>query len=211
MDNSRADEWIAPAGARRRRTLAAALLAAALFRCEAAAADEPHVLFLRGWFGVFSTGMDTMAGELRNKGIKAEVAGHLHWGTAVETIISDRSAGKTGPIVLVGHSQGANNVIDMARKLQARKIPVDLLITLAPLNQDPIPVNVARAVNFYQSPGWGAPLAPERGFRGTISNVNVPDITVTHITIDKSAKVQEDVVREVTAAVRGKSAAAPKR
>jgi hypothetical protein len=38
---------------------------------------ETHVYLLRGWFGVFSTGLDSLADELRNKGIKAEAVGHL--------------------------------------------------------------------------------------------------------------------------------------
>ena len=37
---------------------------------------ETHVYLLRGWFGVFSTGLDSLAGELRSKGIKAEAVGH---------------------------------------------------------------------------------------------------------------------------------------
>src|SRR5262249_39014863 len=151
---------------------------------------ETQVYFLRGWFGVFSAGMDQMAEEMRGKGIKAEALGHLAWKTTVSKIVAERAAGKTGPLVLVGHSQGANNVIEMARALQDKKIPVDLLITLAPYNQDPVPGNVARAVNFYQIGGWGAPLSGDKGFRGKISNVDVSgDIISTHVNIDKNEKV----------------------
>src|SRR5690349_5658709 len=91
-----------------------------------AASAEPHVYFLRGLFGVFSTGMDAMDEQLRNKGVKAEAIGHLAWKGAVDKIVADRAAGKPGPLVLVGHSQGANNVIEMARELEKKKIPVDL-------------------------------------------------------------------------------------
>jgi hypothetical protein len=166
---------------------------------------EPRVLFLRGWFGVFSTGLDTLADELKAKGIKAEVAGHLHWEASVAEIVKARAAGETGPLILVGHSAGANNVIDMARALEPRKITVDLLITLAPLLQNPVPANVLRAVNFYQAPGWGAPLAGDRGFKGKLNNVNlIDDPTILHVSIDKSTRVQADIRREIEAAVRGK-------
>jgi hypothetical protein len=37
------------------------------------------VVLLRGWFGVFSTGLDSVADQLRAQGIKAEIAGHLNW------------------------------------------------------------------------------------------------------------------------------------
>ncbi len=119
---------------------------------------ETRVYLLRGWFGVFSTGLDSLAEELRSKGIKAETIGHLAWRSTVSNIVKDHATGKSGPLVLVGHSQGANNVIEMARLLEREKIPVDLLVTLAPLLQDPVPGNVVRAINYYHSPGWGAPV-----------------------------------------------------
>src|SRR5215831_9138940 len=74
---------------------------------------ETRVYLLRGWFGVFSTGLDNLAAELKGKGIKAETVGHLAWKTTVSKIIKEQASGKGGPLVLVGHSQGANNVIDM--------------------------------------------------------------------------------------------------
>ncbi len=181
------------------------LTIALLFMSTPGFAAESRVLFLRGWFGVFSTGLDTLADQLKAKGIKAEVAGHLHWDAAVTDIVRARAAGETGPLVLVGHSAGANNVIDMARALEKHKITVDLLITLAPLLQNPVPANVLRAVNYYQSPGWGAPLAGDKGFHGKLSNNNlIDDPTILHASIDKSTRVQADILREIDAAVRGK-------
>ena len=168
-------------------------------------AAEGRILLLRGWFGVFSTGLDDLAEQLRTKGMNAEAIGHLAWKAQVDRIAKDRAAGKTGPIVLVGHSQGANNVIEMARMLKGHNIQVDLLVTLAPFMQDPIPTNVARAVNYYQAPGWGAPLHAEAGFRGKLSNIDVGgDLSVTHITIDKSSRVQAELVREIAAAYRSR-------
>src|SRR3979411_2226790 len=57
---------------------------------------ETQVYLLRGWFGVFSTGLDTMADDLRTKGVKAETVGHLAWKSTVANIIKDRKAGKSG-------------------------------------------------------------------------------------------------------------------
>src|SRR5271154_3430409 len=104
------------------------VLTIAVLWCNCAVAADTRGILLRGWFGVFSTGLDGLADELKAKGIKAEAAGHLYWTTAVDEIVRDRAAGKTGPIVLIGHSQGANNVIDAARSLEAHKIPVDLVV-----------------------------------------------------------------------------------
>jgi hypothetical protein len=180
-------------------------MAIALLWSSCALADEPRVLLLRGWFGVFSTGLDSLADELRAKGVNAEVAAHLYWSTAVSDILRDRAAGKTGPIVLVGHSQGANNVIDVARSLETHNVPVDLLVTLAPFMQYPIPSNVVRAINYYQSPGWGAPITPDRGFHGKLSNIDVgDDLSISHINIDKNARVHADILREIAAMSQAK-------
>ena len=168
------------------------LVLVALIWCNCAQAAEPRVLLLRGWFGVFSTGMDSLADELRANGIDAQVAGHLHWAKAVEDILRERSAGRAAPLILVGHSQGGNNVIDIARALEPHHVTVDLIVTLAPFMQDPVPGNVLRAVDYYQSPGWGAPLAPGRGFRGSLSNIDVAnDLSITDITIDTERESEE--------------------
>jgi hypothetical protein len=176
------------------------LLGAVLFCSDNALAAEPRVILLRGWFGVFSTGLDSVADQLKAVGIEAEVVGHLNWSNEVAEILHDRSAGRVGPLVLVGHSQGANNAIDMARSLQAYNVTVDLLVTLSPFLQNPIPANVVKAINYYQGPGWGQPLEADRGFHGKIVNNNlVDDPTISHIGMDKSAKVQAEILREITA------------
>src|SRR5215469_14252434 len=80
-----------------------------------ALATGPRVILLRGWFGVFSTGLDSIADQLKAEGIKTEVAGHLNWSNEVADILRDRAAGHGGPLGFVGQSQGANTAIDMAR------------------------------------------------------------------------------------------------
>jgi len=100
----------------------------------------------------------------------------------------------------VGHSQGANNVIDIARSLESHNVTVDLLVTLSPYNQNPIPANVVKAINYYQSPGWGQAIAADQGFHGKILNFNLADdLTIWHISIDKSARVEAEIVHEITA------------
>jgi hypothetical protein len=172
----------------------------ALSWCDPALAAGPRVFLLRGWFGIFSTGLDSVADQLRAFGIEAEVAGHLNWSNEVGEILRDRSAGRTDRLVLVGHSQGANNVIDMARSLEGYNVTVDLLVTLSPFLQKPIPANVVKAINYYQAPGWGQPIAADGGFHGKIVNINLADdATISHIGIDKSPRIQAEIVQEITA------------
>jgi hypothetical protein len=166
---------------------------------------ETRVYLLRGWFGVFSTGLDSIADDLNRKGIKAEAIGHLAWESTVSEIVKAHAANINDHLVLVGHSQGANNVIDMARLLEKEKIPVDLLVTLAPLMQDPVPRNVRWAINYYHSPGWGAPVTADPGYHGKLSNVNLGgDIGISHITMDKSSKIQGEIERAVLAVAQAR-------
>ena len=177
---------------------AALLLSIALSRSTVALSTEPRVLLMRGWFNVFSTGMDDLGDKLRARGINAEVKPHTYWDTALAEILQERAAGKVAPIVLIGHSQGANNAVVLAHSLKPHHVPVDLLITLAPFMQDVIPSNVVRAINYYQAPGWGSPLVPGPGFHGKITNNDLSsDLAVFHITIDKTSKVHEAIIREV--------------
>jgi hypothetical protein len=185
------------------RSTAIALLAtiAVLLGCSMTfAAGPPKVILLRGWFGVFSMGLDGVASDLKAHGVDAEVAGHLNWQNEVTEILRERAAGQTRPLILIGHSQGANNIIDMARALEAQHVPVDLLITLSPFMQNRVPANVIRAVNYYQAPGWGQALEAEPGFHGKLINNNLAeDPTISHIGIDKSTKIQTDILREIAA------------
>jgi hypothetical protein len=167
---------------------------------------ETRVYLIRGWFGVFSTGLDGIATELRRQGIQAETIGHLQWKPTADAIVSERAARASGPLVLVGHSQGGNDAIKLARELQPHDVTVDLLITLAPFQQDPVPGNVARAINYYQSGGWGSPLMAAPGSKVEIANIDMGSAAATfHVNIDKNAKVQAEVVAAIAALAQRRS------
>jgi pimeloyl-ACP methyl ester carboxylesterase len=176
------------------------IMAVALLWCEGALAAEPRVLLLRGWLNLFSGGLDRLADELKARGIKAEVRRHLYWTTAVTDILRDRAAGNVSPLILVGHSQGGNDAIEIARALQVSHVPVDLVVTLDPYGPKPVPANVGRAINYYQAGGWGSPLTPEPGFRGKLSNFDLAgDPTIFHFNIDNSDKIHAEILREIQA------------
>jgi len=92
---------------------------------------------------------------------------------------------------------------------RTHNVRVDLLVTLVPLMQNPVPANVVRAINYYQSPGiWGSPLAADPGFHGKLTNIDVADDpTILHISIDKSARIHSDISREILALSRTKTTA----
>ena len=191
------------------RWAAVAVVAAALLRCDGAVAAETRAILLRGYLGLFSGGLDRLADELRTRGINVDVRKHLYWTTVVSDILRERAAGKIGTLILIGHSQGGNDAIEIARGLEVSRVPVDLLVTLDPYGQKPVPANVARAVNYYQRGGWGLALIPEPGFRGKLVNNDLAaDMTISHFNIADNDDIHTDVLHEVDALLQANEQAA---
>lgn len=163
------------------------------------ATRQGEVYLLRGFADVFSRGLDEMGAELDAKGVVAHVQGHLTWRTVAAKIIEDRRLYGRRPVILIGHSLGANAVISIAEKLAAAGIRVDYLATFAATAPDPVPGNVRRVVNYYfATNGWGEPLVPAPGFVGSLSNRDFSKSDVVgHFNIDKQRPLQREVVREV--------------
>jgi hypothetical protein len=91
-------------------------LAVAFGATPGAAQPQPraHVYLLRGLFNVFSLGMDSLTEELKRRGVDATVHGYGEWQTLADRAAADYKAGKEGPIILIGHSLGADAVMEMA-------------------------------------------------------------------------------------------------
>lgn len=164
-----------------------------------AAASWGEVYLLRGFADVFSRGIDEMGAELNALGIAAHVQGHLTWRGVARQIIADTKRNGRIPVVLVGHSLGANAVISIAERLAGEGIAVDYMATFAATAPDPVPGNVRRAVNYYfATNGWGEPLVPGPGFRGSLRNRDFSrSETIGHFNIEKQRPLQAEVVREV--------------
>ena len=78
------------------------------------AQSRAHVYLLRGLMNIFSLGMDTLCDELNKRGIYATVYNHTAWQELADQAAADYKTGKEGPIILIGHSLGANAVMQMA-------------------------------------------------------------------------------------------------
>jgi hypothetical protein len=169
---------------------------------------RPRVYLLRGLFNVFSLGMDSLAAKIRAHGIDAVVANHAEWYDLAEALAADRAAGRLPrAIAFVGHSFGGDDIVNCAQELARSGIPVALLIGVDPVSPPPIPGNVRRAVNYWQSNnGFGAPYAAGPGFHGSLVNADIEtnrrDLNsgdVGHSTIDKEARVQAAILRDILA------------
>lgn len=170
-------------------------------RARSARHKPGHVYLLRGLLNIFSLGMDDLADKMKRRGIDAAVYEYGGWESLCEDAARRYRAGK-GPIILIGHSLGADSVIYMSNRLGKMGIPVALVVAFDPVH--PVPLTgktTASFVNLYQSDnGWGQPVRRGRGFRGRLSNVDLRKHTeISHTTIDKSPQLHSRVIHHVLA------------
>jgi len=165
----------------------------------AKAASGADVFLLRGFAGVFSRGLDQIGKDLNRRGVKARVLPHSAWRRVTEIIIDNRHRYGRRPVVLIGHSIGANVALKIATALKRKRIKVDLLATFAATNVIRVPSNVGMVTNYYfETNGWGVPLQPGPGFSGKLSNFDFSnDRAVGHFNIEKQPKLQRRVIRDV--------------
>ena len=125
------------------------------------AAPRAHVYLLRGLMNIFSLGMDTLAEELNRRGVYATVDNHADWESLADSAAANYKAGKEGPIILIGHSLGADAVMAMAAYLGRRGVPVALVVPFDGTASFAASANVARVLNltqhYYMSARAGLP------------------------------------------------------
>ncbi len=172
-----------------------------------------NVYLLRGFIGIFSTGIDQLGEQINQQGVHAMVFQDDQWSSLADTI-KQKYANKPHiePLILIGHSYGADDVLRIARKLDDANIKVDLLITLDPVTPPKVPKNIAFCYNLYQSNGvfdtmpWlrGIPLTPEKAIPGQLVNANIrTDRTdllepgLDHFNIEKKEKIHKEVIAKV--------------
>jgi len=170
------------------------------------AAPPAHVYLLRGLMNIFSLGMDTLQGELARRGVDATVDNHSEWQALADQAAANYRAGREGPIILIGHSLGADAVMEMARYLGTKGVPVALVVPFDGTESFEASANVARVINFTQH--YFMSRGP--GFHGSLLNVDLrSDPNIDHLTIDKSPRLHARVIAEVLAIVGGHRAAEP--
>lgn len=170
-----------------------------------------HVYCMRGWLGIFSTGIDDLA-NLIDKEVPAVPVADEEWRRLRDFIIAQDQAGNLKhPLILVGHSYGADDSIRVAAELAQHNIKVDLLVTLDPVTPPKVPGNVGRMVNIYKShpatdsfPFWrGIEITPENA-EVPVTNINLREAklpfdtqSIDHINIEKTPGVHAMVLEEI--------------
>ncbi len=168
------------------------------------AGSAPHVYLMRGLMNIFSLGMDELAGKIAHYGISAVVYNHTQADAIVAQVVQSYRAGNHGPIILVGHSLGADAVMTMAQSLNRSGVPVALVIPFDGTASFTAPKNVACVINLTQR--LYAYMRAGSGFHGKLQNVDVSsDGSIDHFTIDKSPRLQSLALNDILQAARGQS------
>lgn len=173
-------------------------------KAQARADDTPPIYIMRGGLNIFSTGMDVLAQELTDKGYPATSDTFEDWRTEMAKMIAAYQK-HPYPIVIIGHSYGAEAALLMAYRLRDANVPVALLVFYDLTDSGRVPGNVAHVLNFRSSSATGIDVTVTGGygFTGTIDNITRPDLN--HIDIDKAEDLHEKTI-EAVAALFGKPA-----
>ena len=168
-------------------------------------ASATQVYLIRGFLNVFSLGMDSLADELRSVGISATVANHTQWQGIADEIAANYKAGRRGPIVLVGHSFGADAVMAMGEYLGQMGVPVSLIVPFDGTSSHAASANVARVLNLYKNQGVKITRGP--GFHGELTNYYVSDGNITHMNIDDDSRLHRMVINKIRGTLNLRSTA----
>lgn len=171
----------------------------------AAATRTGEVYLMRGLMDIFSRGMDSMAAKLRRQGVYAMDTSYTKWQEISEDIIA-RSKRKevSYPIIIMGHSLGANDASKMATYLGQNGVKVAYVVAFDPTEPGYVGKNIRRVVNYYLPNGKNRILKGS-GFKGSLKNVNVSDMPdIKHTNVEKNPKLQGRVISRVIKMTRKK-------
>ncbi len=191
-----------------KRIAGAAILAALAFvhpLAADAAVPKPQkgsVYLFRGLANVFSLGLDALSQELAKRGVQSTVLNYNGWMSVAQDIEDRyRTDKNTLPVIVMGHSFGADVTLELSAELKKHGIPVALIVEFDAVTQKIVPSNVKHVINFYEPEGIGLKLEGEPGFHGKIDNVDLSksDPDIGHLNIEKSEKLHARAIAAVLA------------
>lgn len=165
---------------------------------------EVHTM--RGGLGVFSIGMNQLqVATAKRFKVPSSSSMWYNAGNVSRSIIAYHYKHQSQrPVILVGHSLGANEQIKVARNLGKAGIPVALLVTIDAVSPTRVPANVKHVLNIYK-PGFvpmfsGLKLTAVNPEATQIENLNVnalKGMQVNHFTIDKDSVLQAMILNRI--------------
>jgi hypothetical protein len=157
-----------------------------------------EVYFFRGGFDIFSTGMNEMASTLRQKKVNAVSHSFMSWQSVAKDILERSKEKKVSyPIIILGHSWGADAAVDFANFLGANRVSTDLVIGFDPTGTRIFTKGAKRVINYRC--GQTGQYRKGPGFRGSLSQVEAADFGANHFNIEQVDEVQALALKEVLA------------
>ena len=174
-----------------------------------------RVFCLRGLLDVFSLGLNDLSERLCGEGIEARALSGPSWPSLARKIRQARLQGRLQePLVLIGHSYGADDAIRLARKLSRWNIDVELLVLLDATTPPRVPSNVDRCLHVYRPTVVGDllpflfagnPVDAEKDNHRTVfvnmivsrENFGASAARIGHLNVDSSTAVHDLVVKEI--------------
>lgn len=177
-----------------RNSLLFAVIFIGLTALSGAAQAAGHIYLLRGLAGIFSTGLDVLDEKLVRRGYNATVHGYDYYDSLAIEAARLQKSGK-GPIIIMGHSLGADAAIYMAEKMKTLGAPVALVVTFGPTINLVAPSNVSQVVNYYTG---NTRVTKGAGFRGTLSNIDLNSAAdINHMNIEKNDRLHSSVISKI--------------
>lgn len=155
---------------------------------------------MRGLMDIFSRGMDEMAVKINRAGVYAVSTSYTRWQELAEDIVRrDKAKQVSYPIIIMGHSLGANDASKLASYLGNRGVKVSYVVMFDPTEPGYVGKNVGKVVNYY-IPNGDNRVYKGNGFTGTLQNVSVANREeITHTTIEKNRELQNRVIGQAIA------------
>ncbi|MFZ1813502.1 MAG: thioesterase domain-containing protein [Rhizobiaceae bacterium] len=165
---------------------------------KATATRTGEVYLMRGLADVFSRGMDVMAAKLNRAGVFAYSGSYSDWHEMADTIIARNKRKEVSyPVVIMGHSLGANDASKMATYLGANGVHISYVVMFDPTVPGRVGKNIDKVVNYY-IPNEDNRVYKGAGFTGTLQNISMANKEdITHTTIEKNPRLQGTVISNI--------------
>ncbi len=166
-----------------------------------------EVYLLRGLANIFSLGMDEIEKKMEARGLNARTFNHSGWKSVANDIVRRSKADKVSyPIVIAGHSLGANSSVSMANYLADNGLEVALVVAYDPTIKRTVGKNIDNVINFYVPNATDSnAITTGPDFKGRLKNVDISDMeNVGHMNLEKNPKLQDELVNRVLKITRAK-------
>lgn len=157
-----------------------------------------EIYLLRGLANIFSLGLDDAGKQFSKHGFENCVFNHHHWRALADDIVErGREKQISFPIIIVGHSLGANAAPLMANLIGKHNIPVSYVVMMDPVESRTVGKNVLEIINLYLPKRKDTLLYAGSGFTGKLENINLKKYgkTFDHFNIDNNKPLRAAIYK----------------